>query len=155
MRLASWCFAVACAIGIGVAAIDAGAAAGRSREQQPRFQIILSGPVSATGVMSDRTVRVSLTPATEAYETGEPWVSVPARAITPDAPAPTASRFRMRAWMDGNRARVMLFAVRTSTESDKETEERFATLLLARGETKIITATDTYGAAPIMLEAAP
>lgn len=155
MGLVSWCFALVCALGLSGAAIDAREPAAPASAQQPRLQIILSGPVSAAGVMSDRTVRVSLVPADAPYDTGVPWVSVPARATRPDAPAPTATKFRVRAWMDGSRARVVVYAVRASTSSDTETEERFATSLLARGETTIVTSTDRYGAAPIMLEATP
>ena len=147
--------AFGCLLAAAVAAIDLRTTAVAAGEQPFGVRVILSGPVSTTGVMSERTVRVSLVAAAKAYDTGEPSVSVPARPVRADAPAPTVSRFRMRAWMEGRNARVVVCAVRPSPDVDKDTEERFATVLLAPGETTIIASTEMFGAAPIMVEAAP
>jgi hypothetical protein len=154
-RLTGSYFAFACAWVIAVATLGTRDVTALSRAQPRGLSVILSGPVSATGVMSDRTARVSVVPAAAPYDTGEPSVSILARPIRPDAPQPTVVRFRMRAWMDGDGARVAVFAVTAPTEATPGKEERLATFSLARGETKIITSTDAYGAAPIMVEATP
>jgi hypothetical protein len=60
----------------------------------------------------------------------------------------------MRAWMDGTDAHVTVFAMKPAAGAD-EREERFVTLVLTRGGARVITSTDMYGAAPIMVEATP
>src|SRR4051812_33459115 len=73
-------------------------------QQEPVFQVVLSGPLPG----SNREARAGLVPTNQPYATGGPWIAVPAAPLSADAPA-TISHVRLRAWTEGDAARVIVF----------------------------------------------
>lgn len=106
--------------------------------------------------ISDGEFRAGMRPVTTPYATGGPWAGVPARASKPDA-TPTVSDFRIRTWVEGDGARVLVFAVTrkagSPVGSDDEREIQIASVALSSGQSMEITATEKYNARPITLTA--
>jgi hypothetical protein len=100
--------------------------------------------------------RAGMQPVTTPYATGGPWAGVPARALKPDG-TPTVSDFRIRSWVEGDGARVLVFAVArkpgSPLGSDDEREIQIASVALSAGQSMEITATEKYDARPITLTA--
>ena len=79
---------------------------------------------------------------------GDPSVSVP--AIGRAGVTPTASRFTVRAWQEGDTARVVIYAsVLSATGSDLEVV--IGTYSLRTGGTVRVTETEKFGASPVVL----
>ena len=112
-------------------------------------------PVSRVDIIEGQS-RAGMQPVNTPYATGGPWAAVPARALKPEV-APTAVDFRIRAWTEGERARVLVFAVTreagSPAESDDERETQIASVVLSSGQSMQIAATDKYNARPITLRA--
>jgi hypothetical protein len=70
---------------------------------------------------------------------------------------PTVSDFRIRTWVEGDGARVLVFAVTrkagSPVGSDDEREIQIASVALSSGQSMEITATERYNARPITLTA--
>ena len=94
------------------------------------------------------TSRAGVQAVTVPYATGGPWAAVPARAI--GSSVPTVSNFRIRAWEEGTAARVLVFAVAPRPDGT-EAETQIASVVLAAGETREITATEKYNARPVTI----
>jgi len=124
--------------------------------------LVLVAFVSATaqGVtrvdITEGESRAGMQPVTTPYATGGPWAAVPARALTPDL-TPTVSDFRIRTWLEGDGARVLVFAVTRKSGSligsDDEREIQIASVALSNGQSLQITATEKFNARPITLTA--
>src|SRR5215207_6615716 len=95
--------------------------------------------------------KAGMRPVTMPYATGGPWAGVPARAFKPDV-TPTVSDFRIRAWVEGDGVRVLVFAVtrtpRSPLGSDDEREVQIASVALISEQSIEITATEKYNARP-------
>ena len=97
--------------------------------------------------------RAALEPAgTEPY-TGGPWASVPAAALRSDSTASTDA-FRIRAWVEAGKTRVVVFAVRRDAPT-RETETQIATFLLTPGESRDVVETERYGASHVFVSVEP
>jgi hypothetical protein len=100
--------------------------------------------------------KAGMQPVTTPYATGGPWAGVPARALKPDM-TPTVSDFRIRAWVEGDGVRVLVFAVTrkpgSPLGSDDEREVQIASVALTSEQSMEITATEKYNARPITLTA--
>ena len=96
--------------------------------------------------------RAGMQPVTTPYATGGPWAGVPARALKPDV-TPTADDFRIRTWLEGDGARVLVFAVTrkpgSPVGSDDDRETQIASVALSTAQSIEITATEKYGARPV------
>jgi hypothetical protein len=115
--------------------------------------IVLSAQSSATVVsISEGRSRAGLAVAVAAPYQGGPWAGVPANPLRPESKV-TASTFRIRAWKEGQRARVVVFAV-IPEEKDREKETQIATFLIDPGQSVEVTETDQYGAAHVTVSAA-
>jgi hypothetical protein len=70
---------------------------------------------------------------------------------------PTVSDFRIRAWVEGDGVRVLVFAVTrkpgSPLGSDDEREVQIASVALTSEQSMEITATEKYSARPITLTA--
>ena len=90
---------------------------------------------------------------TEFYLTG-PSVGVPAERV-PGGPTPSASRFIVRAWREGQKARILVSAKRADARAPTgETETPIATFILAFGEQVEVAETEPWGAARIVVKLA-
>jgi hypothetical protein len=76
---------------------------------------------------------------TEPYD-GGPWAAVPANPLRSDA-AVSTDAFRVRAWIEASKTRVVLCAVRRE-KPEHECERRIATFPLERGESRHVAETD-------------
>ena len=86
------------------------------------------------------------------YQRG-PWAGVPAKPLRPETAA-TTSGFRIKAWSEGDRTRVVVFAVDRGAKPEDEKETQIATFTLAIGEMVEVKETERYGAAHIVVSAA-
>jgi hypothetical protein len=106
--------------------------------------------------ISEGASRAGVEPVAISYATGGPWAGVPARALKPEL-TPTVSDFRIRTWVEGDGARVLVFAVTrklgSPIGSDDERELQIASVALSEGQSMEITATEKYNARPITLTA--
>ena len=106
--------------------------------------------------ITDGEAKAGMRPVTTPYATGGPWAGVPARALKPDV-TPTVSDFRIRAWVEGDGVRVLVFAVTrkpgSPLGSDDEREVQIASVALTSEQSMEITATEKYNARPITLTA--
>jgi hypothetical protein len=111
---------------------------------QSRFQVDITEGRSKAGM------RAVITP----YATGGPSAGVPARALNPDV-TPTVTDFSIRAWVEGEGARVLVFAVTrkpgSPIDSDDERQTQIASVALGAGQSLEITATEKYNARPITI----
>jgi hypothetical protein len=93
-------------------------------------------------------------PVATPYATGGPWAGVPARALKSDV-TPTVSDFRIRTWVEGNGARVLVFAVTrkpgSPLGSNDEREVQIASVALTAAQSIEITATEKYNARSVTL----
>jgi hypothetical protein len=105
-------------------------------------------------VMAHGSSRAAMTPATTPYTTGGPSATVAARALRPDV-TPSAADFRIRSWTEGDRARVLVFAVTRKpgapVGSDDERETQIASVAMNADQSIEVTATEKYNARPITL----
>ena len=89
---------------------------------------------------------------TEPYD-GGPWAAIPARPLHPESQV-TAKLFRIRAWMEDAKYRVLVYAVTEEVIAEansREKESLAATFLLDRGQSIEVTTTEKYGAAHVIL----
>ena len=96
-------------------------------------------------------------PLTKPYATGAPWGSVPSHPLSPDV-APTVPEFRVRAWLEGEGVRVLLFAVTRKAAirpSDDDQELQIASVFVPAGQSVVIHATEKYNARPVTVRARP
>jgi hypothetical protein len=84
------------------------------------------------------------------YMTGGGWAAVPAGAI--ESQTVTASDFRIRAWKEGTGARVVVFAVQKRPDGT-EMETQIDTFVLNLDESRVVKATEKYGARPVSVSA--
>ena len=120
------------------------------------FLLALTLTASAQSIfrvdITDGQSRAGMQPVTTPYASGGPWAGVPARALKPDV-TPTADEFRIRTWLEGDSARVLVFAVTrkpgSPVGSDDERETQIASVALSSAQSMEITATEKYGARPI------
>jgi len=117
---------------------------GLSAQTAPDFKVsLLQGGTEGAAVWAQRT---------EPYQ-GGPWAGVRALPLKGTA-KPTATSFRVRSWKEGTKARVVVFAVaRDESAPNGERETQIATFLLEHGESKDVTETAKYRAAPITIRA--
>lgn len=64
----------------------------------------------------------------------------------------TAAEFRVRVWQEGQRIRVVVFAI-IPEEKDREKETQIATFLIDPGQSIRVTETTRYGAAHVVVRA--
>src|SRR5262245_56687033 len=86
---------------------------------------------------------------------GAPWAAIPARPLQPSAQV-TVKSFRIRAWQETAKSRVVVYAVteeRDSGGKSVEQQTQIATYLLEFGESVDVAATERYGAAHVTLTA--
>jgi len=96
-------------------------------------------------------------PATKPYATGLPIGIVPSHPLSPDV-TPTVPEFRVRTWLEGEGARVLLFAVTRKAAfrpSDDDREEQIASVFVPAGQSVVIDATEKYNARPVTVRARP
>src|SRR5262245_9372645 len=97
--------------------------------------------------------RAAVEPAgTEPYA-GGPWASVPAAALRSDSPI-SIDAFRIRAWVESGKTRVVVFAVRRESPT-RESETQIATVLLVSGEARDVVETERYGASHVLVSVEP
>jgi hypothetical protein len=95
-------------------------------------------------------LNVMLVPGQTGFYLGEPSVSVPAEAD--GAAALTASRFGIRTWLEGDTAKVVVYAVVADPRDPaRELETPIALHRLAVGERVRVTETERWGAVPVVL----
>jgi hypothetical protein len=106
--------------------------------------------------ITDGESSAGMQPVTMPYATGGPWAAVPSRPLTPDV-TPTVTDFRIRTWVEGDGARVIVFAVTrkpdSTLNSDDERETQIASVALKDGQSLVIAATETYNARRVTLTA--
>jgi hypothetical protein len=109
---------------------------------QSSVTVSISEGSKRAGVVAERTAP---------YETA-PSASITATPMK--GRTPTAAAFRIRAWQEDGKARVVVFAVQKDSQSATgEREVKIATYLLALGESVKVAQTEQYGAAPITVNA--
>ena len=82
---------------------------------------------------------------------GGPWAEIPASCLN-DSPHATAKDFRIRAWKEADRTRVVVFAVmEDANAAAKEREKQIATFVISPGQSINVTETTTYNAEPVTL----
>ena len=116
-----------------------------STAQSPNLEIAIS---EGRKFASVEAVRM------EPYQDG-PWASIPPTALAP-ADEPAAADFKIRAWKEADRARVVVFAVTRAERragTDRETETQIATFLLAAGDSREVPETSKYAARPVTISA--
>jgi hypothetical protein len=126
------------------------------------FLIIVGLSVSASAQsllqvdITEGEFRAGMQAVTTPYATGGPWAAIPARALKPDV-TPTVSDFRIRTWVEGVGARVIVFAVTrkpgTPLGSDDEREVQIASVFVTAGQSVVIDATEKFNARPITVRA--
>jgi hypothetical protein len=141
-------------------------ASGRSLKTEgnmrlPAFAIVVLGlgatvisaqsPSTWISIAEDRS-RASIGVSDPAPYQGGPWAAVPASALRPDSNV-TAAGFRIRAWSENQKTRVVVFAV-IPEEKDREKEIQIATFLLDPGQSIQLTETERYDAAHVTVSAA-
>jgi hypothetical protein len=90
---------------------------------------------------------------TEMY-VGGGWGGAVARPIVAGSPLAVSS-FRIRAWKEGDKARVVVYAVVSDTRAPKgETETPISTFALALGQSHEVTETEPWGAKHVVVNAA-
>jgi len=90
----------------------------------------------------------------EPYSDG-PWAAIPAQSSQDGSNLMPS--FRIRAWTEGDKARVVVYGVVRETTSDNKTQERetqISTFVLAPGQSREVTETEQYGAAHVFVTAA-
>lgn len=111
-----------------------------SQAQLSRIEVAITEGSRRASVVASATPNVS----------GAPWAAIPARPL-PGRASADCEWFRIRAWAEGDGARVIVFAVNRQPEGDQETQ--IATYHLQAGESVEVSATPRYGARPVRLEA--
>ena len=112
---------------------------------------------SVTVSISQGALRASVVAArTQPYQ-GGPWASIPATPLHAGT-ATTAADFRIRAWREAEKTRVVVFAVvRDNTKRVKsengEREIQISTFLLAAGDSTDVLSAEQYGAAAVTVSA--
>jgi hypothetical protein len=86
----------------------------------------------------------------DAFYLAQPVARVPAEPARQDATL-TALAFSVRAWKEGDGARVVVSAVVPVSRGEVETP--IATFALAHGESRRVTETEQWGASPVLLRA--
>lgn len=107
--------------------------------------------------ITDGQLGSGMSTVNEPYATGAPWASLPARPLKPGV-EPTASRFRIRSWVEGDGVRVLVFAVTGAGSAagqgvDNEREVQIASVFVSVDERVEIAATEKYNARRITISA--
>ena len=102
--------------------------------------------------ITDGQFRSGMSAAAAPYAAGVPWAAVPAMALQGGAD-PTVAEFRIRSWVEGEGARVLVFAVTRTDPRREANEEQIASVVVPIGQSVEITATEKYNARRITLSA--
>jgi hypothetical protein len=113
--------------------------------------------------ITDGLFRAEMQPALMPYtadgSAGARWEAIPTSPpnTTPDA-TPLVHQFRIRSWVEGDGVRVLVFAVTTAPalgplKFGPDREEQIASIALKAGESFEVTATDTYNARRVTVNA--
>lgn len=114
---------------------------------------VISAQSSTTVVtISEGRSRAGLEVAFTAPYQGGPWAAVPASPFRLDSNV-TAAGFRIRAWKEGQRARVVVFVI-IPEEKGREKETQIATFSIEPGQSVEVTETEQYGATHVTVSAA-
>ena len=124
------------------------------------FLVALGLAVSASAQSSLRVVvtdgdgalRAEMRAATMPYATGEPRVTITARALKTSVD-PTVAEFRVRSWNEGEGVRVLVFAVIPSDVGREVREEEIASVFVPVDGFVEIAATEKYNARRITITA--
>lgn len=103
--------------------------------------------------ISEGPRRAGLAPVADVYTTGGPWAAIPAQQLNAGSQL-TADHFRIRSWLEGSAARVVVFAVTVDSTTKRETETQIATFAISAGDSVDVTQTERYGAAHVVVSAA-
>ena len=98
--------------------------------------------------ITEGTSRAAVTASAEPDVSGPPHAAIPARPLKSDD-TPTCEWFRIRAWLEGDGVRVIVFAVNRSPEGDQESQ--LAAYLLQAGDSVEVTETRSHRARPVRL----
>jgi|SRR4051812_11248879 len=119
--------------------------------------VLAQGTPTSILISEGATKRAS----TEVMRTGPyqrgPWAAIPATPAQTGA-ATSATDFRIRAWQEGDSARVVVYAVTrlttaTTQQGASERETQIAAVLLSPGQSYTISTTEQYGAKPVTVSA--
>jgi len=126
-----------------VMVVCASALASQTRRSTLGVEIAPGGGVPGTGVAAERTE----------FYLGNPSAGVPASRLAPGT-APAADSFNIRAWAEGDNARVVVYAkLRDSRVPAGFIETPISTFTLAAGRSVEVTETDLWGAAHVFVSA--
>jgi hypothetical protein len=130
-----------------------GAAGAASAQNRPPATPV---PFSAAGVSAERVeitdgnFRAGMQPVAKPYTTGGPWAAIPAAPLKTGAD-PTVTEFRIRSWIEGDAARVLVFAASALGGWREAREQQIASLLVPLGQSVEVAATEKYRARRITL----
>ena len=85
---------------------------------------------------------------TEPYLGGDPYAGIPILALGDDSKMIVSLGARVRAWPEGDRTRVIVFAVQNSAPA-KYLETPVATFLASPGDPERVVPMEDFGGAPV------